>query len=202
MQFLDGGEAVFLDRLGHVRVQRLRLTGRTEGAVIGIAPCPARDLRQLVGHQMSETPAVELGRTGKSHVVDVEVQPHPDGISRHQMIHIAVLVQFHLRVARPGAERAHHHRRATLLPAQQFRHRIDAIDREPHDGGACGHAAGLLAAGICQFRQPLTPDESRLGDQVRDPPAHRVRTQKQRLMQSTRVQQPVGKDVAPVGVGA
>ena len=51
----------------------------------------------------------------KRHVVDVEVQPHADGVGGHQIIDIAVLIQLHLRVARARAERAHDHRRAALL---------------------------------------------------------------------------------------
>ena len=51
-------------------------------------------------------------------MADIQIQPHPDGIRGHQIIDIAVLIQFHLRIAGARAEGAHDHSCATLGAAQ------------------------------------------------------------------------------------
>ena len=147
-------------------------------------------------------PPVEFRRAGKGDMIDIQVQPHADGIRRHQVIHVTVLIKCHLRVPRPRAQRAHHHRRAALLPPDQLRQRIDAVDGKRDDRRAWRHPADLAAAGIGKLRKPLAHHELRLGHQAGNAPPHGGSTQKQGLAQAARVKQPVRKDMPPVGVPA
>ena len=64
--------------------------------------------------------AVEFRQAGKRDVADVEVETHADGVGRHQMLHIAVLIYLDLRIPRAGGKRAHHHRRPAFLSAQKL----------------------------------------------------------------------------------
>ena len=58
-------------------------------------------------------------------MVQIKVQPHADGIGRHQKIDIAILVELNLRVAGAGAEPPHHHRRAATLAPHKLGNLID-----------------------------------------------------------------------------
>ena len=60
-------------------------------------------------------------------MIDVEIEPHADGVGGDEVIHIAVLEHLHLRVARAGRERAQHHGCAAVLPADQFGDRVDFV---------------------------------------------------------------------------
>ncbi len=87
---------------------------------------------------------VELDQRRECDVVDVEVQAHADGIRRHEVIDVAVLVHVDLRVARARRQSAHHDRRPALGPAQEFGDGIDIFDREPDDGSPFRHPAELF----------------------------------------------------------
>ena len=100
---------MLLDRLDHLRVERRGLAGHAERAVLGIAARAPGDLREFVGREMPVAAAVELGQAGKRDVADVEIEAHADGVGRHEVIHVAVLIERDLGVARARAERAHHH---------------------------------------------------------------------------------------------
>ena len=202
LQFADGGEAMLHDRFGHLIVQRLGLACHAEGAIRHAAPGAACDLGQFVGRKLAHPPPVEFGQRREGDVVDVEVQPHADGIGGDQIIHIAVLIEFDLRVAGAGRERAHDHGRAAFLAADQFGNRIDIINREPDNRAAGGHPANFLRARIGQLGHPVAAHELRLRHKGRDGAAHRVGAEKQGFMQAPRTQQPVGEDMAAFRIGA
>ena len=141
VEALDRAEAVILDGADNLIGQGAGLTRHAEGAGRHVPPCPARDLRQFMREQLPHPPAVEFRRRGEGDMVDVEVQPHADGIGRHKVIDIAVLIHRHLGVAGAGGQRAHHHRSTALLAADQFGHRIDIFNRKPNDRRPRGHPA-------------------------------------------------------------
>ena len=84
-------------------------------------------------------------------MINIQIQPHADGIGGHQKIDIAVLIQFHLCIAGARGQRPHHHRRAAPLAADQFGDGIHIFDREPHDGAARLHPADLFRSCIGQL---------------------------------------------------
>ena len=73
-------------------------------------------------------------------MIDVEIEPHADGVGGDQIIDVAGLVERDLRVARARRQRAQHHRGAAALAADQFGDGVDLLGRE-RDDGASGAAA-------------------------------------------------------------
>ncbi len=99
-------------------------------AVAREAPGAASDLRDLVGAQIAPLTAVELAPRRKRDVIDIHVEAHADRIGGDEKVHLAALIERDLGVARARAERAHHHRRAAAMPAQQFGDRVNFFRRE------------------------------------------------------------------------
>ena len=81
-------------------------------------------------------------------MVDVQIQPHPDGVGGHQIVHVPILVEFHLRIAGAWAERPHHHSGAAFLTADQFGEGIYIVNRKPNNCGAGFHARDFARAGV------------------------------------------------------
>ena len=69
-------------------------------------------------------------------MVQVKVQPHPDGICCNKKINIAILIQFHLRIAGTRAEPAHHHRGPASLTPHEFGNLIHIRHTKGHDRAA------------------------------------------------------------------
>ena len=84
-------------------------------------------------------------------MIDIEVQPHPDGVRRHEVIHLTRLIERHLSIPGARAKRPHDHRRAALHAADQLGNGIDVIHREPDNGRACGHPRNLARPGIAEL---------------------------------------------------
>jgi len=144
-------EAVGFDRGHQIGVHGLGPGGDPKGAV-GLEPAgPAGDLAHLMGVQGTASLAVELGQTGESHMVDVHVEAHADGVGGHQEVHFAGLEKGHLGVAGARAERAHHHRRSAPLAADELGDGVDLLGGEGDDGAAPRQAADF-AGGPAQVR--------------------------------------------------
>ena len=78
-------------------------------------------------------------------MVDIHVQAHADGVGRDQEIDLAGLEQSDLGVAGARTERAHHHRRAAALAADELGDGVDRLGGEGDDGAAPRQAGQLLA---------------------------------------------------------
>ena len=135
-------------------------------------------------------------------MVYVKVEAHADRIRRHQIVDLTVLVHIDLRVARARAQRPHNHRRTTFLTPDQLCYRIYIFNRKTDNRTAWLHPAYLFRTNIRQSGHSFALNELRVRDQLPNGAAHRVRAKKKRLVQTARAQQPVGKDVATLGVGA
>ncbi len=92
-----------LDRLDHLGRNRAHLACGTKGAVLHMPPRAARNLRQFLGIQRAHPPPIKFARGGKGDVFDVQIKAHANCIGRHQIIHLAVLIQRHLCIARARA---------------------------------------------------------------------------------------------------
>ena len=77
-------------------------------------------------------------------MIDVQIQSHTDRIGCHQIIDIAVLIQFHLRIPRARAKCPHDHGGPAFLSADQFGNGIDIINRKPNNRAARGHATDFF----------------------------------------------------------
>ena len=202
LQPVHRAKLMVFNRFDHVIIQRMRLARDAKCALGHVATRAARDLGQLVGCQITHPRAVKLGQRGKRHMRDIKVQAHADGIGRHQIIDIAILIQFHLRIAGARAQRAHHDGRTALGPAQQLGDRIYIFNRKPDDGGPIWHAAYLFRTCVGQGRESLAPQELDMRHQCGNRATHGLGPQQQRLVQAPRMQQPMGKDMTTLGIGA
>ncbi len=99
LQHFDAVEGVVLQRVHQFRLERRAASRRAKGAVARGAAGAARDLRELRRVEPAELIAVIFAVGGKRDVIDVEVQPHADGVGGDEIIDVAVLEHLDLRIA-------------------------------------------------------------------------------------------------------
>ena len=151
----DGWKDMAFDRRDEVGVDIGRVAGDAEGAILAKPPGAAGDLGDLLGMEPAHAPAVEFAQARESDMVDVHVQAHADRVGGDQEIDLAGLEQLDLGVAGARTERAHHHRRAAALAADEFGDGVDRVGGEGDDGAAPRQAGQLLRARVGQLRQAL-----------------------------------------------
>ncbi len=66
-----------------------------------MAPGAARDLAEFGRRQPAILPAIKFTIAGESNVIDIEIESHANGIGGDDIIHVAILINLHLRIARP-----------------------------------------------------------------------------------------------------
>ena len=103
LQLAQRGKAVVLDGACHLIIQRARLACDAKGAIRHATPRAACDLRQFIGGQLAHSAAIEFGQGRKGHMVDIQIQPHANGVGGHQIINLAILIKRHLGIARARA---------------------------------------------------------------------------------------------------
>ena len=135
-----------LERLDQRIGKRIDAAGHAERAVAHVAAGAAGDLAELGGGQLAVLVAVIFAVGGEGDVVEVEVQPHADGVGRDQEIDVAGLVDLDLLVARARAERAEHDGRAAALAADQLGDGVDLVGGEGDDRRALAAAASASSA--------------------------------------------------------
>ena len=195
-------EAVVLDRLDQLRLEAAHIGGGAEGAVVHVAAGAAGDLRQLDIAQRAQAAAVEFAQRREPDMVHIHVEAHADGVGRDQVVDLARLVEVDLGVARARAQGAHHHRRAAALAADQLGDGIDLAGREGDHGRAARQARHLLGAGIGELGKARPRHDLGVGQQAVQHRADGLGAQQHGLLRAARVQQPVGEDVAALGIGA
>ena len=194
-------ERVGLDRLDQVGVEFAGVGGRAECAVLHVPARPPGDLPDLRRGQPPPHAPVELDQIGKGDVVHIHVQAHAYGVGGDQVVDIAGLEHLDLGVARPGAQRAEHHRRAAAPPPDHLGERIDFLGREGDRSGPGRQAGDLLRAGIGEPGKARPGDELGFGHQpVQDRPDG-LGADQHGLDRSARPEDPVGKDIAALGIG-
>ena len=133
LQNLHRIKIVRLDALDQVLLEGIGKAGRAECAVDRMAAGAPGDLAEFGRGQRSRLIAVELGFGGEGDVPDVEIEPHADGIGRHEKIDVSVFKQVDLGVAGAWRER-------------------------PHDDGG---AAALAPRPVRRWRKPRLPKRRR-----------------------------------------
>src|SRR5262249_61509102 len=126
-------EAVTFQSLHELRIKRIASPGCAKCAVPGRATGTTGDLRKFCRIKLPELVAVEFSVGSEGYVIDIEIEPHPDGIGRDQIVDIARLVQSNLRIAGPRRKRAQHYRGTPALPADQFSDRVNFLRGESDD---------------------------------------------------------------------
>src|SRR3954454_23581691 len=87
--------------------------GGAERAIALGAAGPAGDLCQFRRIQMTKLVTVEFTLRCKCNVIDIEIEPHTDGVRGDEVVDVAGLVELDLGVPGAGRETAHHHGTAT-----------------------------------------------------------------------------------------
>ncbi len=201
LQVRERREAVRLDRLHEPWVHRAELRGRGELAVGHVAPGAARDLAHLGGSERPRSDSVELAEAREHHVVDVEVQPHPDRVGRHQVVDVACLIQAHLRVTGPRRERAEHESRSAALAPQPRGDLVQLAHREDDHGRAPGQLVEPLRLRVAQRREARAALECGVGQQLPEQRPDRLGPDQPRLQPAAGVLDAAREDVAALAVG-
>src|SRR5690606_31077939 len=115
-----GLETVAFEALHQFLLERCAAAGRAERAVAQMATGAAGDLSELRRIETAELEAVELAVARERDVIDVEIEPHADGVGGDEIFDVAVLIELDLRVARARRQRAENDGRAAALAADQF----------------------------------------------------------------------------------
>ena len=201
LQHFDAVEGVVLQRVDQLRLERRAASRGAEGAVARGAAGAAGDLRELRRVEPAELIAVIFAVGGEGDVIDVEIQPHADGVGGDEIIDVAVLEHLDLRIARARRQRAQHDGSAAMLPADQFGDGVDFIGRERDDRGASRLARDLAVAGEFELRQPWPGDDGGARQQPLDDRAHRRSPEQQRLVAAAAMQDAVGEDMPALEIG-
>ncbi len=183
------------DTLHQLVVKWIDAPRHTERAIAKMAAGAVGDLADFARIEIAELITVELAVLRKGDMIDIKVEAHADGISRHEIFDVAGLVEPHLGVARTRRKRAHHNGCATTLAAHQLGNGIDLFRRKGDDCRALRQAGYLLLARIKKLRQARTFDHGNSRQQLFEDRAHRARTQKQRFLPPAQMQHAVGKDM-------
>src|SRR2546429_5951065 len=95
-------------------------TRSAESAVALGAAGAAGDLRHFGRVELTKLVTIELAVGGESNVVDVEIEPHADGVGGDEVVDVAGLIELDLGVAGARRQSAEHDRGAAALAADQF----------------------------------------------------------------------------------
>ena len=196
----QGLEGVVLDGIHHRLVERRRVGGDPEGAVVHVTTRAPGDLGHLIWMEVAEAVAVELAGGGEGHMVHVHVEAHADGVGGDDVVDFAGLIERDLGVARPGTQCAHDNGRTAALATDQFRDAVDRVGAERHDGAAPRKPRDLFLAGIGQTREARPGYEVRTRQQPLHQRAHGVGAEQHGFARPAAMEQAVGEDVAPVTV--
>ena len=197
----NGIEAMIFDGIDRFRRQLADLRRGAEAAVVHMPAGTAGDLGEFGGQKLAGPAPIEFAEAGKGDMGQIHIEPHADGIRRHEIIHLARLVHFDLGIARARAERAHHHRAAAALAAHHLGDTIDLSGRKPHHRAARRQARGLARAAVAECREPRAGDEVEPGQQAAQHGPHGIGPQQHGLIQAAGMQNAIGEDMAPLGIG-
>ena len=195
-------ERVRLDCPDQIVVERRAVGGGAERAVAHPPPGPPRDLRHLGSGQGARAVAVELEQAREGDMVHVHVQPHADGVGRHQEVDLFVLIQLDLRIAGARAEPAHDNSAAAAPPADQLGDRVDLARAKRDDGAARRQSGKFLRSDMGQLRQARTGLDLRLRYEPLQQRPNGLGAQEHGFDQTARVQQPLSEDMPAVGIRA
>ena len=197
-------EAMLLDRLDHLG-RRAAPTSAVVPKVPSLMWRPARPAICAISaavRRRGPRPS-NLTRPAKATWSHVHVEAHADRVGGDEVIDLAGLVHRDLGVAGARAERAHHHGGAAALAAHQSRR----CDRPRAAEKATTALRGGSRVSLLRRRHSVSVekrgrrDDLRLGHQ----PAHHrpdgLRAEQHRLLAAAGVEQPVGEDMAALGIG-
>src|SRR5690606_10921644 len=196
LQHLGRLETMGFNRFDESIRKRIDLAGYNKSAVAQVSSCPACDLGQLRGGQLTVLETVEFAVLREGDMVDIEMEPHADGIGRHQIIDIARLIELHLRIACARAESAQNDGRTTALPTDQLANRINFVSGERDDRRTARKACDLLRPRIGQNRHARPADDGYALEETLQNSPHRRRAEKKRLFPPAKMDDAIREDMA------
>ena len=202
LQFLDRLKPVVGNCLCDIFIQRRCFAGHSKGAIFNMPSGAPGNLCEFFGLQVPHPATIKLGQRGKCDMADIKVQPHANGIRSNEIVDIAVLIHFDLRIAGARRQCPHDNGGTAFCAAQQLSNRIYIFTRKPDNCRSLGHFAYLFRTCVGQLRHSLAAHEIDLWHHRRDGAAHRFSPQKQRFMQATRMQKPVGEHMPAFRIAA
>src|SRR5262249_52768887 len=147
-------EGMPLQGLNELGFKRTTAPGGSKRPIPGRATSPAGNLRKFRRTEPAKLIPVELAVRSERHMVDVEIESHPDSGGRDQIVDISRLIERDLGVACPRRKRAQHDGCASTLASNKLSDGVDLVGGERDDGGATRLARDLLLTGKHQLGQP------------------------------------------------
>src|SRR5436305_751024 len=98
--------------MNQIVVERRTAARGAKGAVALGAAGAAGNLRHFGGIELTKLVTIELAVGRESNMVDVEIEPHADGVGGDEVVDVAGLIELDLGVAGAGRQRAKHDRGA------------------------------------------------------------------------------------------
>ena len=172
-----------------------------ERAIALMAASAPSDLRHFSRGQPALSASIKLSQRAKGNMLQIKVEAHADRISGDDVIHLAILKQLDLLVARFGRKRPHHHCRPAPEPAQHFGHGVDLLGRECDYRTARGQARQFATACVGEGGEARALNQFSLWHQRFDHRLQRGGTQQHRFFAAARIEQPVSKDVSAFRIG-
>ena len=197
---VDRLEMVVDDAVDGFFLERFAVGRLAERAIVAEAAGAACDLREFIGAEEAALAAIELAARGERDVADIEVEAHADGVGGDDVVDLARLIEFDLRVAGAGAERAHDDGAAAALALQQFGDGVDLFRREGDDGRALGQLGDLDRAGIAELRETLAAFAINVEIKPFERRTHGVGAEQHGFVTAARVEDAIGEDVAAIGI--
>ena len=96
---------MLFDSLSQLIGQRAGFGGCAEAAVVHVSSGTARRLCKFGRGKASDASTIVFLQCRESHVIDVHIQAHTDGIGGNQIVDLAGLVHGDLRIAGTWTER-------------------------------------------------------------------------------------------------
>ena len=193
---------MFRDRICHPLLQWRCLTRNPKGTIPHTAPFTPCNLGQFIGRKRAHSTAIKFAKRRKGDVVHIEVQPHTNRICCNQIINIPILIKLDLRVSRPRAQRPHNHRCTAFLTADQFGDCINAVDREPNNRAAWGHARYFFGPRIGQLAHPFAAHDLNVWHQFGNRPTHGISPQEQCFLGTPCAQKAICEHMTALRIGA
>ena len=144
--------------------------------------------------------SVEFSRTGKGHMVHIEIEPHADGIGGDQIIHFARLIEFDLRIAGARRQSAQHNGGTAALPPHQFGDRINLLSGKSDNGRTARQPHDFHIPRIGQLRQAGPRHDMQARQKRRQNGPHGFRADQQCFLAAAHIEQAVGKHMAAVKI--
>ncbi len=122
-----------LKPLDCIGIKWLSRTGHAKGTIVHMPSGPPCNLAKFSRRQATVLLAVELACRREGDVIDIEVQTHANGISRHEITNVSRLIKSNLCVTRSWRQSAQDDGRASMLAPDELGDGVNVRRRKSDD---------------------------------------------------------------------